>query len=226
MSKEETLARWKALAGDTSDRPWTESDLDFFLHRFRPSGEGIEKALEGVQLGSEILVRLREIYEATAEGVGAPEDETFFVVHKPKPLTERRFQELAGQHFQRMGQLGKAVGIKEISELLVLPPATEVTEERAPEEEEASEFERSVRDCCAEFMRALEPVPSDALLLKDPLFYVAGDELLTYHVLWPLYLHQTDITEPFQPHFELWRSGGTLRLLDKEKARLYVPDVL
>jgi hypothetical protein len=226
MGKQETLARWKALAGDASDRAWQEEDLDFFLHRFRPLGDGLDEVFAGVQLGQEILPRLKEVYEATAEDYQEGEPEPLFVVRHAKPASERRLAELAGRHFQRMGQIGKAVGIEEVNRLLAQPPALAITAGKAPETDEASPQDARTLEACAEFMKALEPVASEALLLKDSLYYLASDYLLGYYILWPLYLHQTDIQEPFQPWFELWKLGGQLRIESAEQARLFVPDML
>jgi len=228
MEKAETLARWKALVGDTSERPWEDEDLDFFLHRFRPLGRGLEQVFEGVKLGGEVLPRLVELYEATAEGYGESEkDEPVFVVHRPKLLTERRVLELARQHAQRMGQIGQRVKQEAVARLAVRIPEIEVHRgESAPDADELPEFEGQVLAACADFLGALEPMESEALLLRDSLYYLGSDYLLGYHILWPLYLHETDLIEPFQPHFELWMHGAQSRFESAEKLGVYVPDTL
>ena len=67
-SDEAMLGRWKAIAGDTSPGTWTEDDLAGFFQRFRPDGAGVSEAFEGVEGADEILPRLLEVYEATADG--------------------------------------------------------------------------------------------------------------------------------------------------------------
>jgi hypothetical protein len=228
VGKAETLARWKALAGDASERAWEDEDLDFFLHRFRPLGRDLEQVFEGVKLGAEVLPRLQELYEATAEGYGeGGEDEPVFVVRRPKLLTERRVLELGLQHVQRMGQVGQRVKQEDVARLAIHVPEIEIQRgETAPDADELPEFEGQVLAACADLLGALEPMESEALLLRDSLYYLGNDYLLGYYILWPLYLHETDLNEPFQPYFELWIHGAQARFESAEKLSLYVPDTL
>ena len=44
MDNSQILARWKLIAGDTSEMPWTEESLRGFFHFFRPHGNGLAEA--------------------------------------------------------------------------------------------------------------------------------------------------------------------------------------
>src|SRR4051812_39128360 len=65
---EEMFRRWKALAGDELPRPWREENMAGFFQCFRPHGDGLATAFEGVVGADEILPRLMAVYQATANG--------------------------------------------------------------------------------------------------------------------------------------------------------------
>ena len=85
-SDEAMLGRWKAIAGDKSPGTWTEDDLAGFFQRFRPDGHGMSEAFEGVEGADEIVPRLLDVYEATADGWQREEThDGYFVVRNPAP---------------------------------------------------------------------------------------------------------------------------------------------
>ena len=85
------LQRWKSLAGVTSLRPWTEDNMGLFFQRFRPDGAGVSAAFEDVEGGDEILPRLLEVYQATADCWDREDGhDGYFIVQKPMSLTAAR----------------------------------------------------------------------------------------------------------------------------------------
>src|SRR3954469_944558 len=110
-SDEAMLVRWKAIAGDTSPGAWTEDDLAGFFQRFRPDGHGVSEAFEGVEGADEILPRLQEVYEATADGWQREEThDGYFVVRTPAPLPAARATGLLRLHLERVAAMAQAVG--------------------------------------------------------------------------------------------------------------------
>src|SRR6185369_13799421 len=67
MTDQQMFARWKKLLGDTSEIPWTAPEyMVGFFQGFRPHGDGLAAAFEGVVGADEILPRLMEVYPVAA----------------------------------------------------------------------------------------------------------------------------------------------------------------
>src|SRR5438309_1359746 len=112
MTEEQILSRWKSLAGATSEEPWTSENLAGFFQTFRPHGDHLADVFEGVVGASDILPRLMEVYEATAEGY--ERGDAYFIVKNPKPLSVEHARELASLHLQSMGEIARTVGNKRL----------------------------------------------------------------------------------------------------------------
>src|SRR5260370_6761278 len=98
MGEDQVLARWKKMADTTSPQ-----NLVVFFQRFRPHGNDLALALEGVVGANEILPRLLEIYQATADGW--QRGDAYFVVRNPKPLSMEQARRLASSHLEKMGEI-------------------------------------------------------------------------------------------------------------------------
>ena len=224
-SDEAMLGRWKAIAGDTSPGTWTEDDLAGFFQRFRPDGAGVSEAFEGVEGADEILPRLLEVYEATADGWQRGETyDGYFIVRNPAPLTAARATELLRLHLGRLAAMSEAVGCDELTALLRAPLRIEAVEGETPWPPGDDDPETLVYDVASEFMESLTPRQSAALLMGEGLYTIACDYNLQRHILWPLYRDATPIEEPFRPYFDLWRHGAGFRFIDERAVRVYVPE--
>jgi hypothetical protein len=223
-SDEVMLGRWKAMAGDTSPGSWTEQDMAGFFQRFRPHGAGVSAAFEGVEGADEILPRLLEVYEVTADGWQQGDCyDRYFIVRNPSPLTASHATGLLRLHLERLAAMSEAVGCDELTNLLGARLRLEAVEGEAPWPPGDSDPETLIYEVTGQFMGSLTPRESAALLMGEGLYTIACDYNLQRHILWPLCRHATPIEEPFRPYFGLWKHGAAFRFVDQQTVWVYVP---
>lgn len=235
---EEMLAYWKSLVGDGSLAAWQPENMGMFFQAFRPNGQGVEAAFDGVVGAEQILPRLMQVYEATAAG-WEPEGRSdwYFVVRQPTPLAAERAEELCTEHLQKVAQLAKefeAAGdedtVAELQALLDPLPRVEVVQGETPQPPDDDDPEGLIYEVTNDVMRYLrwnlKPVESHAHLMDEALYTLACDYSLAYHILWPLYRHLTPVSEPFAAYFELWQHGAGYRFHQSDQVTVYVPNLL
>lgn len=131
-----------------------------------------------------------------------------------------------------MAEIVRAAGASSGGWKEVLEPLTEnkirvdVVQAPSPEPsgKESEDLNGALYEVTGDFVTNLDPAPSDASLLYDALYYIAGRYELVHQVLWPLYRKATPVREPFQPWFRLWTLGAELRFDEGNLCRLYVPN--
>jgi hypothetical protein len=228
---EEMFAYWKQLAGDDSPREWQRENLGMYFQQFRPHGAGVEAVFAGVVGAEELLPRLLEVYEATAEG---GEHDFYFIVRQPRALSAERATELCQDH---LGEIARIAGKFEAEEgdaaydlvrLLDPLPTVRVVKGECPWPPDDDDPESLIYEVSCDFMRYLEfeltPVESHAHLLDEALYSLACDPYVKYHILWPLYRHLTEMSEPFESYFELWKHGAGYRFDEQGGVAVYVPN--
>jgi hypothetical protein len=221
MTEQEIIERWKSMSGNNSGRPWTNDQVVGFFQAFRPYGQSLSEALDGVVGTKEILPRLLEVYQATASGWD--QGDAYFVVRTPNPLSQVRARLLVITHLQRFADIAKAVGASELLALLAPLPRIEVIQGQTPWPPSQDDPETLIYEARTEFMASLTPSPSHALLLKESIYNLACDYFLGDHILWPLYQHSTTLVEPFESYFELWKHGAGMRFVNDNLVRAFVP---
>ncbi len=194
----------------------------FFLHHFRPAGEGLREVFQGVAHGEEILERLMEVYRIAGEGDGM-----YFQVRKPAVVPPSELSLLAEQHLARMTEIVReypAAGWQDVLAPLVEGKIrVEVVQARFPDKGLPEDLNGALYEVAGDYVRSLEHAPSDATLLDDALYYMACRYDVVRHVLWPLYRNATSIREPFQPSYRLWTLGAELWFEDPTLCRVYSP---
>jgi hypothetical protein len=167
---ETTLESWKFLAGDTSPESWTPDHMATFFQCFRPDGQGLSQAFEGVVRGDEILARLLEVYRSTADGwQGEDTSDGYFLVRNPSTTPASRVEDLIRRHLGRIAAMAEAVGHDELSSILGRPLRIEVVEGQAPWPPEEDAPESLIYDAIGDFMGSLTPRESEALLMGEGL---------------------------------------------------------
>jgi hypothetical protein len=211
------------MIGSCSPKARSNDDLVGFFQAFRPYGQDLPRALEGVVRAEEILPRLLQIYAATAPGWD--ERDAYFVVRTPNPLFQDQARDLVLAHVQRFAEIAKEVGAVELLGILQPSPEIDVVEGHAPWPPDPDGVENLMYDARADFMASLAPIASDALLLDDALYHLACDYFLRDYVLWPLYRQSSKVVEPFGPYFEMWKHGVGLRFVRTDLIKAFVPVV-
>ena len=217
MTDNERIAQWKSITGIKSD------ELAGFFQSFRPHGDGLERALRGVVRSDEIVSRLLEIYEATAEGY--PTD-AYFIVRKPTPLSQNDALHLATLHWQKLNEISKEVKSNELAQMLRQHDRFEVVVGDRPWPPSEDDPETLVDEVVTDYVLSLSPKRSQALLLREALYNMACDTYIRDYVLWPLYREPTSVLEPFEPYFKLWKHDAGFRFDHDGSLKVYVPSLV
>jgi hypothetical protein len=220
MTDESIINRWKRMAGSRSAKALSKDDLVGFFQAFRPYGQDIPTVLEGVAGADEIVPRLLRIYAATAPGWN--EHDAYFLVRRPKPLSQDQVRDLVLAHIQRFAEIAQQIDAIELIEILERPPKVVVVQGQAPWPPGPESVETLMYEARADFMASLTPSVSEALLFDEALYYLACDYSLRDYVLWPLYRPSTTIVEPFGPYFEMWTHGVDLRFVGTDLIKAFV----
>lgn len=189
-----------------------EDDLFAFFDCFRPDGKGVERVFAGVVGGDEIVERLLKVYECTKESVNPW---GYFIVCRPAPATPERLVDLTTQHLDKVKQIAISFGETELASLLETLPEIKIKREAAPARTQPDDDapETIIYDMSGDWFGGLDPVPSDALLMKEAFYSIACDYNIAHYLMWPLYRQSTDIEEPFAPYFALWTHGAHARAI-------------
>jgi hypothetical protein len=221
MTTHAILNRWNSMVASRSPKARPNHDLVGFFQAFRPYGQDLPRALEGVVRAEEILPRLLQIYAATAPGWD--ERDAYFVVRAPDPLFQDQARDLILAHVQRFAQIAKEVGAIELLGILEPPPEIDVVQGHTPWPPDPDGVESLMYDARTDFIESLTPTASDALLLDDALYHLACDYYLRDYVLWPLYRQSSKVVEPFGSYFEMWKHGAGLRFVTTDLIKAFVP---
>jgi hypothetical protein len=201
-----------------------------FFHYFRPLGKGLDEVFQDVAYGEEIFARLKEVYDVAGDGQHGDRYDMYFIVRKPRIVTQGQLILLAEQHLERMAELvcqydeaAKSWGdiLKPLKERSISVCVTQ----SSPPKQSPTDYENlnaALYEVTGDFVRGLTPVKSDALLLRDALYYIACRYELVFYVIWPLYRNATTLKEPFRPWFQLWKLGADLQF-EENTCRVYVP---
>jgi hypothetical protein len=218
MDKLERLAYWKAVGVEALRADGSESvgafeqivfkdeyDLYGYFECFRPDGKHVERVFAGIVGGDEIIERLRKVYESTKESSGP-----YFIVRRLAPATPERLADLTTQHYMKVRQIARSVDDERLASELAVLPEIEIKRESLPDRlrSDVNAPEASVYDVTGDWFGGLNPIESDALLLREAFYSIACDYKIAQHLMWPLYRHSTEIEEPFAPYFELWTHGA------------------
>jgi hypothetical protein len=223
VTDRELFHRWQTLVG-AEGRAWMEpANLGGFFQYFRPTGVGVERALEGLPLADRVLPRLLNIYAATS--AGWEQHRTifdYFRVHHPPIISRQQAEELVWKYFQSLREISIEVADDELLARLDHYQTTQFVAKPAPEGSDA-DLDVWTRDVETDYLLGLEREQSQILLMKEGIWTMANDLELMYYVLWPLYERSSDLIEPFAPYFELWRRGVAVRFGDDLVIRGYAP---
>lgn len=99
----------------------------------------------------------------------------------------------------------------------------DVVQAPPPDPTRTEDLNGALYEVTGDYMRSLDPAPSEAMLLDDALYYMACRYELVHHVLWPLYHNATPVREPFEPRYRLWTFGAELHFEDPHLCRVYSP---
>jgi len=252
MDKLERLAYWKCStieairAADRDGAAWlekviwkSEDDLFAFFDCFRPDGSGLDRVFAGVVCGDEILTRLLKVFACTRESF---KRYAYFIVCRPAHATPEKLLDLTARHLDKVRQIarsgqpewmrpeptgdGALASAAQLASWLDPLPRIELTHAPRPQQNlpDYEAPETLVNDVVGDWFLSLEPVESDALLMKEAFYSIACDYYIANHLMWPLYRHATAIEEPFAPYFELWTHGAQPCFEEPGRVAVYVTD--
>lgn len=222
MNTLERLAYWKSVASDTSNHAWVniEDDLYAFFQRFRPLGHGVQTVFEGVERGEEILARLLPFYDHTKEGAGT---DAYFVVRKPLSSPRQDLLAVTTQYIEKVNEIARAAGVEELVTVLRSITIKLQKGQPPPHSIPPDHTFAWIYDTITDWFLGIEPVPSDALLLKEAFYSMTCDYQLSDYIMWPLYEDKSPINDPFAPYYQLWIRGAALRFTGQDLLTVYAP---
>jgi hypothetical protein len=224
MDESTFFKQCKNLAGDTSDTSWTADEVAGFFQRFRPDGRRLEALFNGIPAGLEVFSRLSQVFGATATGPKDPRrSDLYFVVHNPIRTTDERLVRYGADQLANWRQMAADVNEQELVELLTPIPRVRISKGRAPEAD-PNNYD-SLDDVQPVWHGELAALCPHARWMREAFYSIACDYQLARYLTWPWYMNSSSINEPFEPYFNLWLHGATLRCEAPDNIILFVPSI-
>ena len=227
MSEEaEFFLRCKRLLGDTSEREWKSENLSGFFQDFRPDGARLGEFFADIPLGDEVFARLQQVYQATNTQPFDPQRmDWYFIVREPVKGTDQELAALAKAQLKNWRLIAEEFEDDELLAELKPLPKVQVSHEPAPDPDphDTESLDIFIYEAQTDWHGSLTPVCQHAEWLREAFYYLACDYYLAHYVTWPWYRESSEIEDPCQPYFELWRHGAKLCCESREKVVLYVP---
>lgn len=228
MDEQVLLQRCRNLAGFPPDAPCDGDALIGVLQQFRPDGLGLAGLFDGLPLGAALQQRLRQLYEiagaAARPGGGL---DAYFIVRNPPPLDPQRAQTAALAWLGSLLALARETQFDDVIDQLQPLPEVRVLEGIPPKQTKDDlrniSLYRVIKQQGASLCERLSRDDAALNLLRPAYYYAACDWALRDYLLWPLYHRFTQLDDPFQDYFELWRHGVKLRAFSNERLDVYLP---
>ncbi|KAB2893925.1 MAG: SMI1/KNR4 family protein, partial [Kofleriaceae bacterium] len=208
------LERWREIVSakdPEAAKNWDDEPSGFFLHAFRPDGEGLEPLFDGMPGGVEVLARLQQVFAVAGDDSGG---QAYFIPVAPPAATASALHAWATAYLRKLAQIARHLGARggEAIALTEDALAIEVVVGPAPDVDRVNPppMTSFVYELVTEFGGSLPRPSAHGEYLRDPLYYLACDYELTFYVLWPHIAAKSPIADPFAPYFELWRHGASL----------------
>ncbi len=219
MTDEDILQLWKTVARDDHRGAWSEDSVFAFFQRFRPTGAGVENALQPLVCGDEVLARLRRIYEATDGGRGDATD-AYFIVRNPPRCRQEDLVRHARLQATRWREIAREQGDEDLVNWLSIDKIEVTDAERTMPDNDSPET--AVYDAQTDWHVGLRSTCPHSHVLREAFYSIACDYYLAYWVTWPWYRDSTRIDEPYEPSFELWRHGAHMQIPSPHHVVLHV----
>lgn len=239
MKTEQFFEQCRAAAGIGSQVAFEPDALIGFFQAFRPHGEGLAAAFEGLSDGDDLVERLSELYRVCGDSL-RPQGgrDAYFVVRRPEPVEAVVVESLARDWLENLASLARGLGNERIAQRLSGDVGVRVLEGIAPKPPKAAEdrsdllelFQHDLPDLLA----PVTPADSIPALLRPAYYFVACDAALRDYLMWPLYRdpirslakqgsHLAVEADPFEPYFTLWRHGIKYRVFTDDQVDFYIP---
>lgn len=224
----EMLARLRELTGIAADESCDGDALIGILQRFRPDGSALSGLFDDLPNGASLAGRLRQIYEVAGDSArpGGGQD-AYFIVRTPPQADPDQIRDWASQWLVSLHSLAVQTGFDELAAAFRPIPKVRVLEGIAPKHTKGDldvlPLYRAFKKQAAELVPRLptrSPLPA---LLGPAYYYAACDWALRDYLLWPLYEADSELDDPFEPYFQMWRHGAKLRSFSDDTLDVYLP---
>jgi len=224
MELNEIYAHWSEIAGEPGAE-WGEDEIFAFFQRFRPDGKRVDEALLPLPNGRAVHERLLQIYAATRSGwTDGDTSAAYFVVRDPPLIESAAAESLVRNHLSRIAEISREAGVDELVGLLQSPTLT-LSRESAPDSPVRHDTDLVIYDTLCDWVASLETDPTEVADLSEAFYSIACDYLLSWYAMWRWYAGGTQIVDPFEPCFQLWRHGIEYRFDGPSSATIYVPEL-
>lgn len=176
--------------------------LSGMFNRYRPSGQGIERILDGDNIRQEIRYRVKRVYEISAPS-WRPGD-LYFVVRYFEPICQTQAVRIVIDHLSGIKRLADFVGDRETSEAITM---LKVVGGFAPGLVHDDEVPTLIYECLTDFISRFQFSQNEIFVLKEALFSMANDYFLMAYMLWPAIQAIAPVQGVIEPYIDIWRCG-------------------
>ena len=224
----EMLSRLRAIAGIAEDEPCDSDTLIGILQRFRPDGSALLGLFDDLPNGAPLAGRLQQLYSVAGDSTrpGGGRD-AYFIVRTPPQADVDQIHNWASQWLGSLHALAIKTGFDELAQAFGPLPKVRVLEGIAPKHIKSDldtlPLYRAFKKQGAELVQRLPTESSIPSLLGPAYYYAACDWALRDYLLWPIYEAASELNDPFEPYFQLWRHGAKLRSFSDDTIDVYLP---
>lgn len=188
----------------------------------------LEPLFEESDLGKEVFSRLQQVYKIAGDGRRSDGmKDAFFIVRRPDFSSVEKVKQSAELFFGELAALAEEQNKNELAENLKQKPELRLLEGAAPKHPKADREKSGLMKAVSQ----IGPTVTEELIAKDPFakllqrafYFLACDGFLRDFVLWPMLAEHSQLDDPFQHYFVLWRHGVKFRIFGESQIDLYLP---
>ena len=217
----------RSQSTDSPELSEADSLIGFF-QLFRPDGERLQNLFEHLENGDELSRRLQQLYQVAGKD-RRPDGgrDAYFIVRSPAPLPPEQAEHHAALWIDGMTELAHSVDDPDVTAKLTPRPTIRVLEGIPPKPpkhpHEQSQLHLTVAKRCVELTSKVPGTDPHAELLRPAYYFLACDPMLRDYLMWPFYVDQTRLDDPFRSYFTLWSHGIKYRIFSEERIDIYLP---
>lgn len=226
MDLQKFIEHCHQLTGNQQQDATGPDSLIGLFQCFRPDGKESHEVFQDEPKNKELVERLEQLYSAAGDD-RRPDGgrDAYFVVRRPATISPQRAETLASKWLCGLRSMAEYAGLEtalaSISTEIKIRVLEGIPPKHPKNKSEQATLLQSIQTC-GEITDQIE-IDLIATALRPAYYFIACDPMLRDYLMWPFYREKTNLEDPFEPYFQLWKCGVKYRIFEETQIDLYLP---
>jgi len=198
MEKNLFFNQCKELAGNKSDKVWTEDDLAGFFQLFYPDGSILKTLFDDIPNGTQVYDRVCKVYELTGKNHDRNgQTYAYFVVQDPEKSDSESLLQNAKNQLKNWRAIAEEVNDKElVSSLTSIQDVSLSTTSPPPSTVNTFSLDDWIYEVQSDWFVDLTPICPHAHWMREAFYHIDCDYYLAGYLMWPWYQDDLKTKQP------------------------------